>query len=197
VPSELTHESYEFIALSLRAFVHPWWSKITRYDKELLPDITRILTICIRALEARSLAVDLSALVYKDIPALVTQHFRDYRNAQAKLSTSYATGGAAPLPQLFHQLQPHMAVSADGKIDEEYFRQILDHILKTCLPQEDYDAEPERYIIREVVLKVLLKDIIASITQPWYLHRLLLDFIGSEEEMLLPKARRLCPSPFT
>ena len=187
VPSELTHESYEFIALSLRAFVHPWWSKITRYDKELLPDIARILTVCIRALEARALAADLSTLVYRDIPVLVTQHFKDFRNAEAKLLTSYATGGAADLPQLFHQLQPHMALSADGRIEEEYFRQIIDHMLKACLPEEDYDAEAERYIIREVILKVLLKDIIASITQPWYLHSLLLDFIGAEGEAPLPK----------
>ena len=94
---ELNAELYDFIALALRAFVNTWWSKITRYDKEFLPEITRILTFVFRALEARLLATDLSPLVFRDLPTLLTQHWTDYRNAQAKLHTSYATGGAASL----------------------------------------------------------------------------------------------------
>jgi len=43
VTSELNDELYNLIAIALRAYVHPWWTKITRYDKELLPDITRVL----------------------------------------------------------------------------------------------------------------------------------------------------------
>jgi len=190
VPPELNRELYEFIALSLRAFVSSWWSKITRYDKEFLPEITRILTVVVRALEARILATDLSPLVFRDIPTLVTQHYRDYRDAEAKLSTSYASGGAASLPQLFHQLQPHMALSADGRIDEEYFRQIVDHILKSCLPPEDYDPEPERYIIREIVLKVVLTDVIPKVTQPWFLQKTILDILGLEQNTSPSKVSR-------
>jgi hypothetical protein len=190
-PPELTAELYDFIALALRAFVTPWWSKITRYDKEFFPEITRILTVFIRALEERALVTDLSPLILHDIPTLITQHYRDYRNAEAKLSTSYASGGAATLPQLFHQLEPHMAVSADGNIDEEYVRQIVDHILKSCLPPEDYEPESERFIIREVVLKVILKDILPKITQPWFVLRVILDLLGPpEDDHHIPK---VCP----
>jgi PXA domain len=178
VPPELTRESYDFIALALRAFVNPWWTKLTRYDKEFLPEINRILCLTARSLEERVLAADLLPIVFCDIPTLITQHYRDYRNAASKLSTSYADGSATSLPQLFHQLQPHMAVSANGQIEEEYFRQIVDHILKTCLPAEEYEPEAERFIIREIVLKVLLQDVIPKISQPWFIHRTMLDFLG-------------------
>ncbi|KAI0724358.1 PXA domain-containing protein [Cerioporus squamosus] len=178
---ELNAELYDFIALALRAYVNTWWSKITRYDKEFLPEITRILTVVMRTLEARLLATDLSPLVLRDLPTLLNQHWTDYRNAQSKLHTSYASGGAASLAQLFHQMQPHMAVSADGVVDPVYVRQAVDHILKTCLPPEDYEPETERYIVREIILKVLVGSVLPRVTQPWFIHKLILDQLGPEK----------------
>ncbi|KAI0361836.1 hypothetical protein OH77DRAFT_1444768 [Trametes cingulata] len=178
---ELNAELYDFVALALRAYVNPWWTKITRYDKEFLPEITRILTAVFRTLEARLVATDLSPFVFRDLPTLLTQHWTDYRNAQAKLHTSYATGGAATLPQLFHQLQPHMAVSAEGVIDVVYVRQAVDHILKVCMPPEDYEPETERYIVREIILKVLVGSVLPRVTQPWFIHKVILDLMGPEK----------------
>ncbi len=177
---ELNAELYDFIALALRAYVNVWWSKITRYDKEFLPEVTRILTVVMRTLEARLVATDLSPLVLRDLPTLLNQHWTDYRNAHSKLHTSYAVGGAASLAQLFHQMQPHMAVSADGVVDPVYVRQAVDHILKTCLPPEDYEPETERYIVREIILKVLVGSVLPRVTQPWFIHKIILDQLGPE-----------------
>ncbi|KZT21691.1 hypothetical protein NEOLEDRAFT_1171833 [Neolentinus lepideus HHB14362 ss-1] len=177
-PPELNAELYDFIALALRAFVNPWWTKITRYDKEFVVEVNRVLTVIIRVLEGRLLNTDLSPLVFRDLPALVSQHYRDYRNAAAKLSTSYAIGGAASLPQLFHQLESHMAITAEGQIHEDYVRQAVDQILKTCLPSDDYEPETERYIIREIILKVLLDSVAPRVTQPWFIYKLILDQLG-------------------
>ncbi|PCH33453.1 hypothetical protein WOLCODRAFT_63269 [Wolfiporia cocos MD-104 SS10] len=174
----LNAELYEFIALALRAYVNPWWTKITRYDKEFLPAISRILATVIRALETRLLTTDLSPLVFRDLPTLLSQHYADFRNAKSKLHTSYASGGAAPLSQLFHQLQPHMAVSPDGRINDVYIRQAVDHLLKVTLPPEDYDPEVERYVVREVILSVLLRSVIPRVMQPWFLHKLMLDHLA-------------------
>ncbi|KAG0697782.1 PXA domain-containing protein [Suillus ampliporus] len=177
-PPELNAEAYDFLALALRAFVNTWWTKITRYDKELLPEITIILTTVLRTLETRLLSTDFSLFIFSVVPALITQHYRDYRHAASKVSTSYAMGGAVPLPHLFHQLQPHVAVSPEGKIDEEYFRQAFDHVLKLCLPPQDYTPEAERYIVREIILKVVVKDVIPRVTQPWFIQRTILDLLG-------------------
>ncbi|KAF4605422.1 hypothetical protein EYR40_004206 [Pleurotus pulmonarius] len=183
VPPELTAELYDFIALALRAFVNPWWTKITRYDKDFLPEITAILTVVLQSLESRVLAADLAPLVFQDLPAIITQHYQDYRNAASKRSTSYAGGGALNTAHLFHQLQPHMAVAADGRLDPEYFRQVIDHVLKSCLPAANYDAEAERYIVREVVLKVLLQDVIPKIIQPWFIQKVILDLFDPSEDL--------------
>ncbi|KAI0803040.1 PXA domain-containing protein, partial [Irpex lacteus] len=178
---ELNDELYNFIAIALRAYVHPWWTKITRYDKEFLPDITRVLTIVIRSLEARIIRTDLSPLILRDLPSLISQHYQDYRNAQAKLHTSYASGGAANLAQLFHQAQPHMAVSADGTVDDAYIRQAFDEVLRLCLPAEDYEADPERYIIREILVKVVVGGVLPRVTQPWFIHQQILSLLGPEQ----------------
>ena len=177
------HDLYHLIALALRAFVNPWWSKITRYDKEFVQQINSILAVVIKALNARISNTDLSPLVFNDAPSLITQHYRDIRNASSKLSTSYAAGGSATLPQLFHQLQPHMAIDAQGNIDQVYMRQIIDHILKCCLPPEDYAPEAERFIIREVALKIIVHDVFPMVTEPWFLHKFTLDLLGPEEPL--------------
>ena len=181
ISRDLTPELYDFIAISLRAYISPWWSKISRYDKDLLPHITRILISVIRVLHLRIQALDIQSLVFRDVPPIITQHYRDYRNAASKTSTAYATGGAVPLSSLFFHFQPHIAILPNGSLDPEYYRQMVDHILKVCLPPEDYDPEPERLIIREIIVKLLLNDVIPKITQPWFIHKTILDLIGPPE----------------
>ena len=78
-------------------------------------------------------------------------------------------------PHLFHQLQGHMAIDAEGHIDPEYIRHTLDLILQACLPPEDYSSDAERAIIREVIVKVLLGDVVPLLVQPWFIHKQLLD----------------------
>lgn len=190
VSPELSPEIFDFIALALRAYVSPWWSKITRYDKDFLPHITLILTHVIRVLDHRIHALDVPDLVFHDISTILTQHYRDYRNAAAKTNTAYASGGAVPLSTLFAHLQPHMAISPHGVINREYYRQIVDHILKVCLPPEEYGPEAERLIIREVIVKVLVDDVIPKIVEPWFINRTILDLMGAQDEPLY--VVRLC-----
>ena len=92
------------------------------------------------------------------------------------------------LPVLFHQLQPHMAISLDGeRIDEVYIRHIFDHILKCCLPPEDYAPEAQRFMIREIALKVVLQDVVPKITEPWFWYKNVLDLLGPVEDKPLAK----------
>ncbi|KAI0082219.1 hypothetical protein K474DRAFT_844283 [Panus rudis PR-1116 ss-1] len=179
---ELNAELYELLAVALRAYINPWWTKLTRYDKEFLPQITQILSTVLRNLESRVTSIDFSPFAYRDLPALLHQHYQDYRNAQGKVHTSYATGGVASLSQLFHQLQPHMAITAEGKVEEAYVRQLIDQVLKELLPTEDYDPEPERYIVREIILKVVLGSVMPRLSQPWFIYKVMLDLLGPETE---------------
>lgn len=180
----LDAELYDLIALALRAYINPWWTKISRYDKQLLVEITRTLSSVFRVLEARLLAADLSPLIYHHLPVLLKQHCVDYRAAARKLGSSYAAAGSASLPMLFHGQQQHVGVSIDGKIDEVYVRAAVDVVLKACLSPEDWDAEAERYLLRELIVKTVCVDVAPRITQPWFLHSTLLNLLGPAEPPL-------------
>ncbi|KAJ3500567.1 hypothetical protein NLJ89_g9736 [Agrocybe chaxingu] len=84
-----------------------------------------------------------------------------------------------------------MAVSPDGVLDPEYYRTIVDHILKACLPPEDYEPEAERIIVREIIVKVLLNDVLPRITQPWFIHKAILDLMGPQ----IYKSQPATPAP--
>ena len=174
VPNDLHAELYDLIALVLRAYVNPWWTHITRYDKDLLPHTAQLLAVVLRALESRTLALDLPALVFCDVPNVITQHYRDYRYAESKL----VAGDISSLPLLFHRLQPHIALSQDGTLDREYYRQIVDHVLRVCLPPEDYAPDAERAIVREVLVKILADHVILKIAQPWFMQSMILDLLA-------------------
>jgi PXA domain len=191
---ELNAELYDFIALALRGFVTPWWTKITKHDKEFLPEITRVIAVFLRSVETRLASADLPTFVFRDVPAIVSQHYADYRNACAKVGTSYATGGSSTLPQIFHQLQPHMAVSPDGHWNETYIRQAVEHVMRSCLPPADWEAETERTIVREILAKVILGSVFSRLTQPWYLQKLILDLLGPPPDDQLKV--KLCISMF-
>lgn len=178
----LNTELYDFTALALRAYITPWWSRLTRYNSDFVPHVALILSAVLRALAARLAVADLTQAILRAVPTLVEQHYADYRAAGAKLGSSYASGGAATLPHLFHQYQSHMGIDADGHIDPTYIRHLLDLVLQQCLPIEDQESDAERAIIREVIAKVLVKDVVPMLCQPWFIHKIMLDQLRSGQE---------------
>jgi hypothetical protein len=179
----LSHDTHDLIALSLRAYVSPWYSKISRYDKDFLPQVSAVLSSVILSLHQRvASSPDIPSLVFIDLPVILTQHYRDHRSARDKLGSAYANGGAASLPSLFARMQPHIAFREDGAINIEYYRQVFDHILRLLLPPDDYSPDAERIIITEVMLKVFLNDVMPRISHPAFVFSLLLDLVGPPEE---------------
>ena len=158
--------SYDLTALALRAYVNPWWTKITRYDKQLLVELTRILSSALHTLEAKALAADLSTLAYHDLPTLLAQHCATTASPRGNSGPPTPPPGSAFLLMLFHGQQQLVVVSLDGKIDQVYVRAAVDVILKTCLSPEDWEAEAERYLIREMIVKTVCVDLAQRITQP-------------------------------
>jgi hypothetical protein len=187
----LESELYDFIALALRAFVNPWWTKLTRYDKEFLPHITYILAHVLRTAEERIRAADFSPLVFRDVPLILNQHYHDYRAAAAKTGSAYAAGGAASLASLFHAQQQHIGVTQEGRLDEVYIRTAIDAVLKALLPEEDWAPETERHIVREVIVMVICKSVAPKLTQGWFIQKLALDLMGRKEAVATSVSRHL------
>jgi hypothetical protein len=200
----LNAEIYDFLALAMRAFVNPWWTKITARDRDLIVEINRVVTHVVRSLEVRLVGADLVGMLVHDLPLLVAQHYSDYRTVEAKMRSGYATslqGSVDPYAQLFHGLQPHLAVFPDGTVDGTYIRQAVEHILKVCLPPEDWAVETERSIVCEIAMKILVGSAIPKLTQPWFAHKILLEALGPPKSPSSLSAVRAisfllrCPEP--
>lgn len=118
------------------------------------------------------------------MPSLIRQHYEDFRLAQSKLHTSYASGldssddANSALAQIFHSIQSHLALSPSGSIDQTYLRQSIDHVLKACLPEQDWNSEVERSIVREIVVGPICGAAVSRLTQPWFLHGMFLSLVG-------------------
>ena len=83
-----------------------------------------------------------------------------------------------------------MAVTADGHWNETYVRQAVEHVMKSCLPPADWEAETERTIVREIFAKVILGGVFSRLTQPWFIQKLILDLLGPPpDNQLKVKAR--------
>ncbi|GAA5823038.1 hypothetical protein JCM11251_007462 [Rhodosporidiobolus azoricus] len=185
----------DFIALTLRAYVTPWYNGgISRDpDKAFLGAVTSILVHVIQALEVRLSALDWTELLVADIPAVLAQHYRDWDVAVEKAQT----GGAHNLnpEQLFHRLQPHLAIrlitpielspseaeQARPEVDKLYLRTLVDHLLKLLLPPADYRADTERAIVREVLVGVVFGSVFNRVAQPWFLHGIIAKQLEARE----------------
>lgn len=177
-PPEISRELHELTTFALRAYLLPSWSRVTPYDRDLLPSIARVLAHVLNALQVRLRNADLDTLVLQTIPALVAQHVTDYRLSQPRRPTSLSLSGPLATPcEAFHQLQPHIALDPQGSLNPLYVRAALDHVLAHCLPPEDYAPEAERTLVTEIALKVVCS-VLPRVTQPWFLHKLLLDQLG-------------------
>ncbi|GAA5926136.1 Nvj3p [Sporobolomyces koalae] len=176
----------DLIALSLRAFIAPWYNAaISRDpDKHFLQAVTTVLIRVIQALEVRLASIDWTQLVLEDLPSLLENHYRDWDLACEKaqdLSTHNFSRD-----EMFHRLQPHIAISlsestGSPQVDPVYLRALVDHLLKILLPPEDHRAETERAIVREVLVGVVFGSVFGKVAQPWFLHGVIARVLEARE----------------
>ncbi|BGP26396.1 phox-associated domain protein [Rhodotorula toruloides] len=185
----------DLIALSLRAYVTPWYNgAISRDpDKEFLQAVTAVLVHVIQALEVRLTAVNWSGVLLAELPDLLACHYRDWDSAVER-----AGGGTAhnlSVDEMFHHLQPHIASrlrpAVEGEttarhcvtseVDRVYLRALVDGLLKLILPPEDYRSETERAIVREIVVGVVFGTVFCRVAQPWFLHGLIAKQLEARE----------------
>jgi hypothetical protein len=181
----LDAELYDTIAMSVRAFVLPWWSKISKNDKDFCSHICRIITHVINELESRLANAKLFSLLLEDTPYILAQHYKDFRLADEKTHTSYAGCSTESFSHTFHAFQNHMAITSDGIVDESYLRFAVDHALESCLPKEDYIAETERFIIREILVDLLQEVLFDRISQPWFFMKIVLEHMGDSPRNII------------
>lgn len=191
----------DLIALTLRAYVLPWYNgAISRDpDKDFVQACTNVLVHVVQALEVRLAAFDWATLVLDEVPTVLAEHYRDWDLAEEK-AASGSTLHNLSLGELFDRIHPHLAVhiiTADdlaaapppppqtptsspkasppieARVDPTYLRALMDHLLRLLLPPEDYRSTTERAIIREVLVGVVFGTVFDRVAQPWFVHALI------------------------
>jgi hypothetical protein len=193
IADELDAELYDILALSLRAFVLPWWSKISKFDRDFTPRITQIIVHVVRGVYARLVHhdADTLALFLQDVPTILTTHYADYRLADSRSQSTQSDTPASSRARVFHALQPHVAISQDGVVDPTYLRLIIEHAMQQCLPPEDWEADTERFVVREVLVHLLVENLFERMAQPWFWMKAVLDVQQAPQPA--KRARIVCP----
>lgn len=202
---QLDDQLYNLLALICRGFITPWFGKITR-DRSFFLEVTWIASHVFRKLEEKLAGsdeqepIDVVRFLLESIPGVLERHIRDYRRAREMLGSGYASGASipaggtfTPLQEVFHSLQPHAAIRSsqvfatlDASIGEEklpryisadYVRALVDALLEELLPEEDYTAETERAVVREVIVGIILAGVFNKVSQPWFIHGLICKYL--------------------
>ncbi|KAI9849456.1 MAG: hypothetical protein M1837_004076 [Sclerophora amabilis] len=161
---------YAFLAIIIREFVHPWYSKITP-DSVFVDEIVQIVAHCTRAIEERLRKVDLENLFLDRVPQLLDAHFTAYRTSHRplhppplRLSPRYA----------YHALHPHPALSPvpdqsiPSSIHEQernevvYRHALVQRALIILLPAEDLENDCLRTLVGEILGEMILGKAIAG-----------------------------------
>ncbi|KAL7004618.1 hypothetical protein EMMF5_005802 [Cystobasidiomycetes sp. EMM_F5] len=195
--TDIDDQLYRLLALVCRAYVSPWFAKISR-ERTFYLEIVRIASHVFREVETRILddgKLDKTDLLCRALPSLLMRHVHDYRQAKDSMHSAYSAGclqsrkGLVPsdLQAMFHSLQPHAAISLGAGnhtlsssaeklpacIDADYVRGLVDALLAAFLPVEDYQAETERAVVTEVIVGIVLAGIFNKCSQPWFIYGLI------------------------
>lgn len=179
----------DLISLICREHILTWYSSISRDpDRAFIRQVTSIFIHVIQALEVRLAQVDLVELIVLDLPSLFEQHVNDFDQSIERANSVHAHNLNSD--SVFHSLQPHIAISISPststsevlvEVDKVYLRALVDTLLRLLLPSEDYTAETERTIIKDIIVNVIFGSVFDKVAQPWFLHQLIAKVLEGKE----------------
>ncbi|KAA1084309.1 hypothetical protein PGT21_024032 [Puccinia graminis f. sp. tritici] len=164
--------------LAIKLFILTWYSPLTNSPTPKLhqPFIRHINTIITTSkLSCQTNTNTIINLLLLQLPLTINRHLEYIQTIQALTTTEQHDFNT-----LFIQLHPHPALikttttTTTVTVSPSYLRLLIEAILKILLPKNDYDSEPERLIIRETILNLLLLPLFTTLSQPAQIHRLLL-----------------------
>lgn len=155
-------ELHPLLSYIIRDFIANWFTSISG-DEELLLEFIKSLSILVRNMEFRFCKVDWVSLLTKDFVEALRIHMSDFKRCKSRLNSSYA--GSASLEDLFHGLQPHVALLSDEN-EHEYCRKVADIFLESFFPPKELDSDVIRYLMREIMSETVLLSAFDAISEP-------------------------------
>ena len=180
---------YNFIALTLRAYILSWLPRITR-DRSLLPHVHTTIIAPILAPIFEYMATHPESfvpLILHDIPGVLTLHCRTYW--QARRSARLCTN---PLDEAYHASLPLLAVVPalasteppevgrnpipEGQyiVSGLWLTSMADAVVKHSLSEDDYKVTMQRTMAREIIGRTVLGTVARRVGEPWFWWGLIL-----------------------
>ncbi|KAL2871116.1 PXA domain-containing protein [Aspergillus lucknowensis] len=176
--NDVDRQLYGLIAIIIKEFVSPWYSKITS-DQTFINEVLQVVAHCSRALEQRLREIDITQLVLDELPALVEAHVAAYRMAKEQ---SHSSGLSPSSREIYHALNPHPAlspvldtsdpesVSAQRENEAVYRRLLVKGVLAVLLPTEDLENACLRTLMNDILGDLILGDEVSGkVCQGWFL----------------------------
>lgn len=203
------------LTLVVRDFVLKWYSPLS--DSPAFPTaVESLIRDALVAVSVRVARVDWSEILVGRILPLLTLHLEKCRVAEKAVhgKTRVDTGSSsnsAPLPPdsdeadlflatRFAQETPskklHPAVDTASTnsrpAEDAWLRQVVDSILPHILPEQDYESEAVRIMVREIVACAVMIPILETLCDPDFWNRLIDDKVRAHASFL-----RWPPLPLT
>lgn len=133
--------------------------------------------------------IDKTRLMFDTLPSILERHIQDYHTAKERSKSAYSSGasaqdGLSSLEVYFHSLQPHSAITTHTSPDQasperlpptinaDYIRAAIEALLEALMPNEDFQADTERSVVREVIVGIVLEGVFRKVAQPWFIYGL-------------------------
>ncbi|RPB21944.1 hypothetical protein L211DRAFT_811452 [Terfezia boudieri ATCC MYA-4762] len=170
---------YAFLAIVCRDFIFAWYSKITN-DRTFVDEVIKVIAHTTRSLEQRLRQTNLEVLLLDELPALLDNHVRDYRQCVYRHRTALCPH--LSIPEIFHNLQPHPALKSSPESERVYLKLLSSGILATLLPTEDLQSNCERTLIREILSGLVLWNVVDKLSEPWMLYDIITKVLGTPQQ---------------
>lgn len=85
------------------------------------------------------------------------------------------------IPEIFHNLQPHPALSSSPDSERLYLKLLSSGVLAVLLPTEDLQSNCERTLIREILSDLVLWNVVNKLSEPWLLYDLIPKILSSSK----------------
>ncbi|KAL4881305.1 PXA domain-containing protein [Aspergillus karnatakaensis] len=147
--NDVDRQLYAFIAIIIKEFISPWYSKITS-DQALINEILLVIAHSTRALEQRLRETDIAQLALDDIPALVEAHIASF----------------SPVPDPFDVT----TVSQQRDNEAVYRRLLVNGVLAVLLPTEDVGNACLRTLVNDILSDLILgNEVSGRVCEGWFL----------------------------
>ena len=105
----LSQELEKTFSILIREYINIWYSDISQ-NSDFVDQLLKIISLILVKLEKRLVKIDWVKLLSLKLPDLIKTHIRDFRSCKSKFSSVYS--GGRNIEQLFHGIQPHIAMES-------------------------------------------------------------------------------------